>query len=68
MTQPPQQQPQNPPAQQPATAQPQKRAATPEVFGDGSTKKQQDQLKKENEEANRQVKELADAEREARST
>ena len=36
------------------------------TFGDGSTQEQQDQLVQEAEEANRQTKEFADAEREAR--
>ena len=42
-------------------------AATPAVFGDGSTQEQQDQLVQEAEEANAAVKAAADAEREARS-
>jgi hypothetical protein len=37
----------------------------PEVFGDGSTREQQDRLIREAEEANQQVRELADQQRAA---
>ena len=58
---------QNPPTPaQPATPQPRK-AGTPDVFGDGSTKQQQEQLVKEAEAANKATKKFADAERDARS-
>jgi hypothetical protein len=42
-------------------------SSEPGTFRDGSTKAQQDQLVKEAEEANEQTRELADAERKARS-
>jgi hypothetical protein len=38
----------------------------PEVFGDGSTREQQEQLVKEHEAANAETKKYADAERAAR--
>lgn len=53
--------------EQPATSQT-RRGSTPEVFGDGSTREQQQEQIRAAEETNRQVKEYADAEREARGS
>ncbi len=53
------------PAQQ---VQAPRKSATPAVFADGSTREQQQQLVKEAEEANAQVKKFADAERKARNS
>jgi hypothetical protein len=56
-------------ADRPATTQQaQKRSSVPAVFGDGSTKEQQDQLIREAKEANEATKAFADQEREARSS
>lgn len=52
---------------QPATTQASS-SAGPETFGDGSTREQQQEQIRAAEETNRQVKEFADAEREARSS
>lgn len=53
--------------EQPATTQA-RSGAGPETFGDGSTREQQQEQIRAAEETNRQVKEFADAEREARSS
>ncbi len=55
-------------ADRPATQQAPKRSSLPAVFGDGSTKEQQDQLIREAKEANEATKAFADQEREARSS
>ncbi len=55
-------------ADRPATTQTAKRSSVPAVFGDGSTKEQQDAQVKAAQEADRSVKEYADAERESRSS
>lgn len=61
---------QNQPAQQPATGQDTgaRRSSTPAVFGDGSTREQQQQRVKAAETANRETKEFADADRKARGS
>lgn len=49
------------------TQQAAKRSSRPAVFGDGSTREQQDQLLQDAKDANATTKKYADAEREARA-
>ena len=54
--------------QQPATGGDETRRATPAVFGDGSTKEQQDAQVQAANETNKLIKEAGDAERDARTS